>query len=99
MRTKGVAVCCVCICQHGCWQLACLVVSMSAGACLHVLRVRYLRVGLDIQGTLGNCTLLFAKPSLQYLISAFLSTFPQVTASMMGVGDALSQARPTGLIQ
>ena len=45
-------------------MIHCLVVSVSTGACLHVLRVRHLRVGLDIQGTLGNCTLLFAKPSL-----------------------------------
>ena len=90
MHTKGV------VCMYA-------VVSMATGnmfsrkhvcRCMYVLRVRYLRVSTDSQGTLGNCTLLFAKPSLSYLISVSLSTSPWVTA----VGDALPR-RSTGVIQ
>ena len=90
MHTKGA--CCVCVYILSAWLLAaCLVGSMSAGACLHVLWARYLRVGLDTVRALSataRCCLLRQV----YLINfCSLSTFPQVIAIGMaasGVGDA-----------
>ena len=97
----------VCVCTHlSAWLLAeCLVESMSAGACLHVLRARYLRVGLDTVRALSataHCSLLSQVYSNFNICS--LSTFPQVIVRGMvvSVGDAPGQLpgqmRTTGRI-
>ena len=91
--SKDAAVCRVCI-STSAWMLeTCLVGSVSTGACLHVLRVRYLRVGLDSYFTLGNCTLLFAKPSLSNFDICFSEHFTTEGWQSCSVGSAPDQVR------
>ena len=72
------------VCTHlSAWLLAaCLVGSMSAGACLHVLWARYLRVDLDMVRALSaiaRCSLLNQTFNF-FSLSTFLQVIARRTA-------------------
>ena len=86
MRTMGA--CCLCVYTLSVWLLAaCPVGSMSAGACLHVLWARYLRVGLDtVRALLATARCCLLRQVYLNLISVLSQICDYSPVSVLRVG-------------